>query len=368
MLLVVLSLSLLALAMEFIVFRFIFPATDIPANAWANGLIKYAPEQRGVYRVKNEIEAPYRINGSGWNSGQVTYSNPKLPGVQRIAIVGDSFVEAFQVPFDASLAELLEAKLVDRSVEVYRYGISGAPLSQYAYMVEKEVLSHSPDLVVVVLVHNDFDESFEYRPGRYTSSFLKLRISDGEIAGDTLPEPYVEGWKGWIRQLATVRYFHYQYQVSPSTIKRGLERMLSSVGRQPVERTDYEANVSVSAIESKMQTIEAVTNYLFRRLKDATSTRGADLLIVMDGDRHAVYNAVSKNTPVESKVLDLNRMTADIAKSLGIDFVDLGPIFANHYRKNGIRFEYFSDNHWNRTAHDLVSSTLEMYFRTKYGS
>ncbi len=68
-LLVVLSLSLLALAMEFIVFRFIFPATDIPANAWANGLVKYAPEQRGVYRVKNEIEAPYRINDSGWNSG-----------------------------------------------------------------------------------------------------------------------------------------------------------------------------------------------------------------------------------------------------------------------------------------------------------
>ncbi len=135
-----------------------------------------------------------------------------------------------------------------------------------------------------------------------------------------------------------------------------------------MERTDYEANVSVSAIESKMQTIEAVIKYLFRRLKDATSTRGVDLLIVMDGDRRAIYNAVGKNTPVQSKTLALNRMAADIAIPLGIDFIDLGPIFASHYRKNGIRFEYISDNHWNRTAHDLVSSTLEMYYRTKYGS
>jgi hypothetical protein len=368
MLLVVLSLSLLALAMEFIVFRFIFPATDIPANAWANGLIKYAPEQRGVYRVKNEIEAPYRINGSGWNSGRAMYSNSKPPGVYRIAIVGDSFVEALQVPFDASLAELLEAKLEDRSVEVYRYGISGAPLSQYAYMVEKEVLAHSPDLVVVVLVHNDFDESFEYRPGRYTSSFLKIKIADGEFAGDTPPEPYAESWKDWIRRLATVRFLYYQHQVSPSTVKRGLKQLLSSVGQQPVERTDYEANVSVSTIESKIQAVAAVTKYLFRRLKEATSTRDADLLIVIDGDRHGIYNAASNNAPLESKVLELNRMAADIARSLGMDFIDLGPIFANHYRKNGIRFEYSSDNHWNRTAHELVASTLEKYFRSKHGS
>ena len=117
-----------------------------------------------------------------------------------------------------------------------------------------------------------------------------------------------------------------------------------------------------------MQAVAAVTKYLFRRLKEATSTRDADLLIVIDGDRHGIYNAASNNAPLESKVLELNRMAADIARSLGMDFIDLGPIFANHYRKNGIRFEYSSDNHWNRTAHELVASTLEKYFRSKHGS
>src|SRR5580704_17609385 len=61
------------LVCEFVVFRFVCLASDAPANAFVDGLIRYAPNQRGVWRVCNEIAAPFAINGQGWNSGVGDY-------------------------------------------------------------------------------------------------------------------------------------------------------------------------------------------------------------------------------------------------------------------------------------------------------
>jgi len=57
------------LVFELIVFRFLLPGSDLPWNAYSDGLIRYAPNQTGVWRVRNEIAAPYSINAQGWNSG-----------------------------------------------------------------------------------------------------------------------------------------------------------------------------------------------------------------------------------------------------------------------------------------------------------
>jgi hypothetical protein len=104
------SLLVFFLACELIVFRFVLRATDLPENAFAEGVIRYAPEQTGVFRVGDEIEAPYRINQDGWNSGISDYREERTPGIGRIAVIGDSYVEAFSVPFDASFAELTQRK------------------------------------------------------------------------------------------------------------------------------------------------------------------------------------------------------------------------------------------------------------------
>src|ERR671916_143617 len=79
-----------------VVFRFIWLASDVPANAFVDGLVRFVPNQTGVWRVRNEIAAPYAINGQGWNSGSGDYDIPRREGVERIAIVGDSFVESLQ--------------------------------------------------------------------------------------------------------------------------------------------------------------------------------------------------------------------------------------------------------------------------------
>jgi hypothetical protein len=184
------SVVLLALVFEFVVFRFILLPSDVPQNAFIDGVVRYRPNQEGVWRIRNEIAAPFSINSQGWNSAHSSYPLERTPGMARVAVIGDSYVEALVVPSDRSFAERLEEMLSNPDAEVFRFGLSGAPLSQYLYVLEKEVLRYSPDLVIVTLVHNDFDESYRFRAGRYTSSFMKLRLEGGAVVEEIPPQPY----------------------------------------------------------------------------------------------------------------------------------------------------------------------------------
>jgi len=67
---------------ELVVFRLIWPGSDVPANDFVDGVVRYAPHQSGIWRVRDEIAAPYRINGQGWNSGIGDYAIPRRPGVR----------------------------------------------------------------------------------------------------------------------------------------------------------------------------------------------------------------------------------------------------------------------------------------------
>src|SRR5262249_7548620 len=209
------SLMIGLLLCEFVLFRFILLPSDVPANAFDNDLIRYASLQSGTWRVRNEIAAPYAINRQGWNSGTGDYALARRPGVTRVAVVGDSMVEALQVPHDRSMADKLAGELLrdGHPAEVYRFGISGAPISQYLHMMEREVAQYRPDWIVVLLIHNDFDESFEFVQGRYTSSFLKLRLANGKVTEEIAPAPWRPGAADWVRRTAIARYMYYRWQV-----------------------------------------------------------------------------------------------------------------------------------------------------------
>ncbi|NJL07315.1 MAG: SGNH/GDSL hydrolase family protein [Methylacidiphilales bacterium] len=214
------ALVFVLLVFELIVFRFVLPGSDLPRNAFVDDVIRYAPNQQGVWRVRNDIAAPFAINAQGWNSGTGDYELPRSQGTMRIAFVGDSYVEALQVPHDASLAEHVArtGAAQNQRIETYRFAISGAPMSQYLHIVEREVVKYRPDWIVVLLVGNDYDESFVFQPGRYTSAFRKLRVAGGEVTGEIPPTPWEPGWADTLRQLATVRFFQFRWQVRPETL------------------------------------------------------------------------------------------------------------------------------------------------------
>ena len=334
---------------ELVLFRFVLPASDVPRNAFVNDVVRYQPGQSGVWRVRDEIAAPYRINAQGWNSPQPDYPVERRPGTSRVAFVGDSFVEALQVPFDKTFAEVVGARLSAKGpVEVQRFGVAGAPLSQYLQMIEREVVQRRPDLIVVNLVHNDFDESFVFKPGRYTSSFLKLKIEGGRVTGEVAPALWRAGWLEFLRQSATARFLLYRWQVRPQALVDAILGPAKAAGEG-----GYAANIDVASVLAQEADIRVATDYLFGRLKARADAIGAKLQLVMDGDREAIYAGRSG-----SPALKLNRIAAEMATKRGIAFLDLHPVFAAEWAKAGKRFEFQADAHWNEYGHQVAGTAL----------
>jgi hypothetical protein len=339
---------------ELVVFRLIWLGSDVPANDFVDGVVRYAPDQSGTWRVRNEIAAPYRINAQGWNSGIGDYAVARRPGVSRIAVVGDSFVEALQVACDRSLGERLAADLATggRAVEVYRFGISGAPLSQYLQMIEREVARYRPDWVVVLIVHNDFDESYKFKTGRYTSSFLKLRVEDGRVVDEIPPLAWHPGALEWLRQTATARFFLYRWQIRPELLVNLL---------LPRAEAATAANTDIAAVLADREDVEAAADYLFGRIDAAVHAMGARLLLAMDGDRFAIYR------DRDSPALALNRLAADAAARHQIPFVDLEPVFLAGWRVEHRRYEFDADGHWNEHGHAVAGAAIARTMRQLSG-
>jgi hypothetical protein len=87
----------------------------------------------------------------------------KPNGVFRIAVVGDSFVEAMQVAENEGIVQQLEACLNERPgspVEVLNFGCSGFSSTLELIQVRNWVRSFSPDLVVCLHHFSDISEDW----------------------------------------------------------------------------------------------------------------------------------------------------------------------------------------------------------------
>jgi len=365
-----LSLVFLFLFLELIVFRFVLPASDYPRLHFVNGIVKYEPNQQGIYRVRNEIMARYKINANGWNSKYDEYEINSKQNKYRIAIIGDSFVEAFQVDYDKSVAERLEARLGSECSQVYRFGIGGAPMSQYLHMLRNEVMVYKPNLVVVILIHNDFNESYQFMPGVYTSSFLKIKIEENTVIQEIQPIPYDTPWYSTLRESAIWRYLVYRRQIRFQLIRDIIlgHNFIGNAfaGIEKTKSKKYQANNDISTLNEQRIKNELVTDYIFRHLKDVCKKNEAELLILIDGDRDSIYQNLKKDKIYRTGALILNLIARSMAQKHNIHFIDLHPILAKDFSIHHKSFTFPREGHWNSYTHDIAADIIFRYIKKHF--
>ena len=142
--------------------------------------------------------------------------------------------------------------------------------------LRKDILKYSPDLVVVILVHNDFDESYLPTPGVYTKSFLKIDVSEDTVQGEISPVEYQTPWYGYIRSSATWRYLTYRQKFSFSSLRDFIFR------REKQEQVRYQTDMEKSGSDMKMARNKLVTEYIFKQMKELCMDKDAQLLIIME--------------------------------------------------------------------------------------
>jgi lysophospholipase L1-like esterase len=109
------------------------------------------PGAEGWWR--KEGEAYVKINSDGLRDRE--HAKQKPPGTLRIAVLGDSWAEAFQVPVEKAFWAVMEKKLSEceslrgRKPEVINFGVSGYGTAQELMTLRSHVWKYSPDIILL---------------------------------------------------------------------------------------------------------------------------------------------------------------------------------------------------------------------------
>ena len=347
------TILILFLLCEFVLFRYVLPASEWPYRSSITGpndVVRYVWKNTGMYShgtfrqgFPEEIKTYYQINPEGWNSLR-NYEEKKHR--TRIAVIGDSFVDCLQVGnedcFPSVMEKLLNSKH-GKDVEVYKFGFSGAPLSQYLHMARYVRKKFDPDVLVINLVANDFIDSiagYDNEDGDYLQ-FEK----DGLRWIEKKPSPYIPNpTRLWLKQSRTFRYFYgnltLKFEWEPGNF------LFKKKGPQ-----EFRMNVPLKEVLSKEADIASLMRHVMKELI-SLSGRDVPLLILMDADREAIH---AGKDPTKEESYRLIRMVQDVTAEFSVPCVSLTGIFESDYRKNRQLLNYPNDFHWNPRAHHLVA-------------
>jgi hypothetical protein len=325
-------------------FRFCIPACHKPApninqsyqilhydNDWSSS---------GMHTIGKWGKHPiqYQVNSDGWLN-PLEYQKEKIK--PRIGVIGDSFVAALQVKPNESFHQRLD-QLYGDSIEVYSFGYSGAPLSQYLKMALYAEANFHPDLFIVNLCYNDFDESLNHL-NRNEYFWTYDILSDSTFRQ---VEPLIEVPHHWLKRRltysATYRYLFFNLTIHKLQKRRNREKKLKEVK-------------VVDKLLGNRSEIEKVIAHIFMEFKRAFPEKR--ILFVADGPRRTIYNKGSN----QSSRLWLNDYLAQQCKKQGFEYIDLIPFFIEDYEQNKLVFEFEEDGHWNAHAHRLVGDVIYNY-------
>lgn len=126
--------------------------------------LRPANKQDVIVSPHGEFRVEVRINSD--NLRDVERPVTKPPGVTRILILGDSMVEAVQVPLEQTFTrrtERLLAATTGRAIDVINTGVASySPTAEYL-MLRYKGLKYRPDVVVMAFFLADVSDDWAYR-------------------------------------------------------------------------------------------------------------------------------------------------------------------------------------------------------------
>ena len=202
LLVILVGVLLFALSAELVgqIYAHFHPAYEV--LAWQPDRVvgwKQVPHLRwrwaGHYWYARDFSTQVTANGLGFRDVERTI--PKPEGIRRIALLGDSLVEAVQVPFDSTAGRFLEEALNGRTAvtpapsryEVLNFGISNFGVGQCLLCWEEYARQFGPDIVFILVadfnlvrtVTREEQSSFSPRGQEHLRIRPTYRLAEGDL-------------------------------------------------------------------------------------------------------------------------------------------------------------------------------------------
>lgn len=247
------------------------------------------PGAEGWYR--QEGEAYIQINRAGFRDSE--HAKPKPLDTVRIAVLGDSYVEALQVPIEESFWRVMERELREcddlrkRQIEVVNFGVGGYGTAQELITLRHYVWDYSPDIILLAFVTgNDIsDNSPELTQSEYIPYFY---FQGNELI---LDRSYLESDEYRLRASWIPRLLDYSRVLQVTnrvrySIRTEIRRWKASEAlRAAAEDADNdELGISSTIYHEPMDPIWAeawhVTEGLLKLMMEEIAQQGASFLVV----------------------------------------------------------------------------------------
>lgn len=243
----------------------------------------------------------------------------------RIAVMGDSFVEAAQLPFDLSFVGQLDAGLRGRAW-VRNYGVSSFSPALELLQWRTRIAPWKPTHVILMLYSNDIDRSGEVSDADYLEK--AVRDPNGEITA--IP--------GKVNPLmSALNHLHLKWEITRAwkTAKFRLASMRSGASTE-TDGTFAEPNPDMGE----------PTTGLLMKLKSEIEQTGAKFILtaVPSKGRHLGH--------IKSTAPEFADKVKAWAGSTGVSYIDLTPPFRE---KDGKPLFFKEDIHFNPAGHEAAA-------------
>ncbi len=334
-------------------------------RGWSN-----RPGAKGWWQY--EGESYIKINSDGLRDQEYAIAKPK--NTFRIAILGDSFTLASQVPAQTNYTSVLEktlgncSKFKGKNIEVLNFGVDGYGTAQELITLREKVGKYHPDLVIVsFFVGNDVIDNSRKLDDNYYRPFFVYK--NGQLEPDFSFRNLPMGYSN--RYLITTVDYLPDWLVNHSRILQVAKKAELEYRKQNLVKHSNDLSVSTFREPRDDNWKEAwqITEDLLTLMQQEVKNQGANFLLAIIGDPMQVHRdkATRKIFQVSNKIDDLyypNQRLKDIGKRHNFPVLDLVPGFQSYAKKNQTCLHGFEKNrtlcggHWNIEGHHLAAELI----------
>ena len=328
----------------------------------------YTREPGLAFRYTEEGDAWVQINAAGYRDRE--HDRAKPPRTRRLAVLGDSFAEAWEVDLEETFWFRLEGGLNERCrvggasrMEVLNFGIRGYSTAQQYLQAREEVFDYEPDAVLLAMyLDNDVVQNSKTLYPLDFYPYFALG-ADGELVLDTS------------FHIARYRFHRSGWGAAWRTLKRH-SRVLQLVQRARARYAgdaggyDWDGHTTIYAppVDPVWEDAWRVTEGLVLRLHELVTSHAARFGIVVVSTPEQV-DPVSERRDAVRRGLGFNDYfypdgrIAETARRAGIPSLPLPTLLHDFAADQQVYLHGFANTelgtgHWNEAGHAAAARYL----------